>query len=193
MDAAKKMQLQQAAVGALLLVFLWTFLGALRSTRGSRTPPPSQLPQGLSAELPAVIDRFHRQLDQEQQAAMPPQRAVAPAEIVSYTAKGLRDPMVSLLPKPVQESAVGQPGGAAAPSPKAAPRAPSPPAVTVEGIIWGGTRPQAIIRGKVYDVGDTVDGVTITAIDEDGVKVVAAGTTFSLTTAVANEGRPAWR
>jgi len=42
-------------------------------------------------------------------------------------------------------------------------------ALRVEGMIWGSARPQAIIDGEVYDVGDVVKEAEIIGIDRKGV------------------------
>ena len=39
----------------------------------------------------------------------------------------------------------------------------------VEGMIWGSARPQVIIDGEVYDVGDVVKEAEIIGIDREGV------------------------
>jgi len=41
----------------------------------------------------------------------------------------------------------------------------------VQGLIWGGSLPQAIINDKVVSAGDVIDGVSIVGIDKDGVEV----------------------
>lgn len=43
------------------------------------------------------------------------------------------------------------------------------PEMDVQGLIWGGNFPQAIINNKVYKAGDTIDGAQIKDIAKDGV------------------------
>ncbi len=45
------------------------------------------------------------------------------------------------------------------------------PALTIQGIIWGGRVPQAIINNKVVKTGDTIEGVRIADISRDGISV----------------------
>ncbi len=45
------------------------------------------------------------------------------------------------------------------------------PSVQIQGIVWGGGFPQAIINNKVVRVGDTIEGVRITDINKNGVTV----------------------
>ncbi len=43
------------------------------------------------------------------------------------------------------------------------------PNITINGIIWNSERPQAIINGKIVDVGDTIAEIYITAIRKTGI------------------------
>jgi hypothetical protein len=85
-----------------------------------------------------------------------------------YTADSSRDPFLSWLP-----SADGKPvtrgGERPATEASSAPVTSAPSGVKIEGVIWGGPRPQAVIDGKVYDVGDVVQGARIRRIGPDGV------------------------
>lgn len=197
MDAAKKAKIQKAVVGVLLVVFLWSLRRSFVSLGGGSAAPDASSPavdtQTLSGPLPAVLNRFHERLDAEQQEALHPQDSAAPVETVAYTAGELRDPMTSLLPKPPEPQAVTAGGPGAAGPGMAPPEPPKPPSVTVEGVIWGGVRPQALISGRVYEIGDTIEGARIVAIDEQGVKVAVAGATFSLTTAIRRDPATAWQ
>jgi hypothetical protein len=52
-----------------------------------------------------------------------------------------------------------------------------PPDITIEGILWGSNRPQAIIDGDVYGMGDdllTVDAQVI-RIEKDGIVISYKG------------------
>lgn len=60
-------------------------------------------------------------------------------------AEDKNDPFDSLLPEK-----------AATIAPDGTEKVSTPPAVTVEGAIWGSDMPQAIIDGEVYKVGDTL-------------------------------------
>ncbi len=198
MDAAKKAKIQKAVVGVLLVVFLWSLRRSFTGLGGGSAAPAASRPapadtQTLSGPLPDVLNRFHERLDAEQQEALHPQNSTAPVETVAYTAGELRDPMTSLLPKPPEPQAVAGGGSGTLVPGMAPPEPPKPPSVTVEGVIWGGVRPQALISGRVYEVGDTIEGARIVAIDEQGVKVAVAGATFSLTTAIRRDPATAWQ
>ncbi|TAM41240.1 hypothetical protein EPN54_02050 [bacterium] len=45
----------------------------------------------------------------------------------------------------------------------------------VQGIIWGGRFPQAIINDKVLTVGDTIGGVKLLSIDKNGITLSSSG------------------
>ena len=127
-------------------------------------------------DVTATIERAHAQLEQvpEQAGAVRrPERSLEPTvPVVRYAAERVRDPLLSLLPREVSRAASGQPsrGTAAA--------TPPPPAIVVEGVVWGTTRPQAIIEGELYNVGETVQGARIVAIDRGGITVEAQGRMF---------------
>jgi hypothetical protein len=96
------------------------------------------------------------------------------ASSAPYQAESLRDPLKSLLP----------PAPPPTPPPSAAKAAPPPavpPSASLQGMLWGGLQPRAIINGEVYHVGDVVAGAKIVAIDPVGVTVDVSGTTFVLT------------
>jgi hypothetical protein len=98
---------------------------------------------------------------------------------VEYNASGLRDPFENQLPLPApkfepvaQEVPVELPD---IPKPPVMP----PPEITVDGIVSGGPVPQAVVKGRVVRVGDTIDGgARITKITKEGVEVVYEGETF---------------
>lgn len=45
------------------------------------------------------------------------------------------------------------------------------PTLTIQGLVWGGNFPQAIINKKVLKIGDTIEGVRIIDINKNGVRV----------------------
>ena len=95
----------------------------------------------------------------------------APQSPAAYTARNLRDPMQSQLPKPKTVTPVST--ASAGDSAPALP--PVPPPLTVQGLVWGGPTPQAIINGAVYGINDVIEGAKIVAIDRRGVTFEYAG------------------
>jgi len=59
------------------------------------------------------------------------------------------------------------------------------PALTVQGVIWGSSLPQAIINNKVVKVGDSLEGVDIVSIGKDGVTISFNGVESTLSTITA--------
>jgi hypothetical protein len=137
---------------ALLPRLLHTFgMGAARPAPPAATPSPSSA--GLTPA--AVVE--------------------APSLPATYTAEAAarRDPMVSVLPSAVSESTPRTTKELGAPliaKPKPT------PTLSVQGMIWHSGRPQALINGAVYDVGQAVDGARIIAIERRGVTVEWDGT-----------------
>lgn len=91
---------------------------------------------------------------------------------VEYKSDGLRDPFEGVFK--TEPTATPGPVEAAA-----KPQVP-PPALTIQGIIWGGKIPQAIINDKVVKVGDTIAEAKITDIGKDGIEVIFKDYTFKL-------------
>jgi hypothetical protein len=89
---------------------------------------------------------------------------------IEYKSEGLRDPFEGVF------KTEGQAQGPV----MQAPLQVSPPPLTVQGIIWGGKMPQAIVNEKVAKVGDTVADAKITAINKDGIEVTYKNYTFKI-------------
>jgi hypothetical protein len=70
------------------------------------------------------------------------------------------------------------------------------PPLTVQGIVWGGGFPQAIINNKVLKPGDTLRvpseerEITIISIDKEGVLVTFADRQYNLRTSAAGGNFP---
>jgi len=58
------------------------------------------------------------------------------------------------------------------------------PNLQIQGIVWGGGLPQAIINNKVMRVGDTIEGVQITDINKKGVTVFFDSRRYTLSTSL---------
>jgi len=83
---------------------------------------------------------------------------------LDYTSFKLRDPFMLTVP---QEAILAQPK-------EATPL----PQFKIQGFIWGSSLPQAIIDGKVYGVGDVVDGAQIIQINKEGITFLYQGNTY---------------
>ena len=185
MDATQKAEWEKRAVLGLAAVFAVVFvLGPLRSlgffgTGGSAALPSAVGAVAVTKSVGGMLRQGWEKLDQ-QVASVTASAAAAPQGAAAYTAFQLRDPLKSLLPKPVvpQTEALGL-------SQVAGEAPPPPPALRVEGLLWGDMEPRAIINGRVYGVHDRVGGVTILAIDRGGVTVEHLGKPVVYSTAPA--------
>jgi len=88
---------------------------------------------------------------------------------IEYQAKNLRDPFQGL-----------KITGSTVAVAKAA-----PPALTIQGIVWGGSLPQAIINNKVVKIGDTIEEARIIDINKDGVTIFFGGRQYNLASPAA--------
>ncbi len=79
---------------------------------------------------------------------------------IEYNAENLRDPFEGYLLKKEETRSKAQ-----------IEESISPPILTVEGIIYGGKIPQAIINNKVVKVGDEIEGARVIEINKKGVIV----------------------
>jgi len=95
---------------------------------------------------------------------------------IIYKVQSLRDPFEPLVREEKKEAKV-----------TAKSEVKPMPSLTVQGMIWGGSLPQAIINNKIVKVGDTLDGVKIKEIDKQGVTVVFANKEHLLSTSAAVE------
>ena len=100
-------------------------------------------------------------------AQPPTQPAPVRSEKVEYKAEDLDDPFGEQeVKEPVKEEKV-----AAGP----------PPPLTIQGLVWGGRFPQAIMNNKVLRVGDTIEGVRIVDINKEGVVLYFDGQQYNIT------------
>jgi len=89
---------------------------------------------------------------------------------VEYKAEGLRDPFQApIIEQVIQGEKVQVPDTGTLPL-----------SLAVQGIIWGGRFPQAIINNKVVKVKDTIEGALIVAIDKDSITVLFQGRQYNL-------------
>ena len=143
-----------------------------------RHPMPPAAPEVRNTTTPPVQPEAERR----------PSR-VTPTSRPTYTAGALRDPLQALLPGGPKKLGPSQDAGrATAPSPGEA----RLPTLTIQGLIWGGPKPKAIIDNEVYGIGDVVQGATITAIERDGITLELQGRTIrvAMPQGLANESAP---
>ena len=181
--ADRKTQAEQAIIVILLGVFAVTLLGALRSSglfRIGRPQVTPSIPLTGSSSQGVPMPETQRSIPQQARSegtAPPPVKASPKA---TYTAFTLRDPFRSLLPAEPPKLQVQSPQGQ---NLQGVPQPPwrgakSSPTLAVQGLLWGGPEPKAIINDQVCGIGDVVQGATITSIGRDGITVEAGGETM---------------
>lgn len=182
MDAARKTKVEQSLFAVLLVVFAVTLLaGPLKQMGFFRASAPRQatIPSAtagvnMSQPLAVSVQEYRHKIDQEvnPQDDARPQQVVTPSAL-NYTAQELRNPLKSLLPAEPVHAQLQSGGSSQRPAQPPAP--PPPPALRLQGLLWGGIEPQAIINDHVYRVGELVAGAKILAIDRRGVTVEHLG------------------
>lgn len=102
---------------------------------------------------------------------------------IEYKAEGLRDPFESVFKKEaVAPLTTGTGEQVSEPQVQV-----NPPSLTVQGIIWGGKIPQAVINDKVVKIGDVIQEAKIIDIDKDTVKILFKNSSFNLTSPAASQ------
>jgi len=96
------------------------------------------------------------QANQPKQGAEP---VVIPKPILEYTSGSLRDPFKPYIVK--EETKATEYRSTQEP----------PPKLAIQGIIWGGSLPQAIINNTVVKVGDIIEEARVLEINKEGVTV----------------------
>lgn len=92
---------------------------------------------------------------------------------MEYSPEGLRDPLREF------ENVTGSVGEGGYAS--------SAPDLIVQGIVYNGNFPQAIINDKVVKEGDIVNDIKIISINKEGVTVSTPGGQYLLTSPITNE------
>lgn len=171
MDDARKSQVEKRIFAGLLVVFGIGLLSMLKSFWRAPAPPPVvQTPPRLQEVAASAASQ-----ERSPRAELAQSSGAGDRPPIEYTAGDFRDPLVSLLPAPTVESSAADGAAQAPPS-----ETPVAPAVSVAGVFWGGPRPQVLIDGRLYNIGDTVGGSRIVAITREGVTVVNQSATFVL-------------
>ena len=190
MDTEKKVELEKRMVAGLGVLFVITLCtGPLKSVVLVHHDTPARNTPVMTASPPTHLLETGPQQDETLQGLWP--TPTPPAERVAdapgpaaYTAHDLRDPLKSLLPEvPSSPPVRHEPPSATQTLTHAA-----LPTLHLQGLLWGGPEPKAIIDDDVYGLGDTVQGATIKAIDRQGVTLEAAGMTYTLRTKEPGSG-----
>ena len=181
MDGAKKAAIEKRAVIGLLIVFAVVFVkGPLGNLglfkKAGRNSEAGPIPATEKVTMTKPIGQILKESWQMNDPQIEPQATTRVASAketgpLYYTADEARDPMESLLPMPPSPSTPKSQGAV-----KESPPPPPPPILRIEGLLWGGPEPKAIINGAVYKMDDVVQGARILTIDRRGVTVEHFGT-----------------
>ncbi len=181
MSTTVKAKVEGIIALVLLAVFLKMMVGTLKGTGIlGKTSNRSESTTTSLASNPPNQQTNPSQRSEPTMASTAQSTGGQPA-VARYTADTVRDPMTSLLPtrmRPEQSTGARStvvPSVVSSPAPS-----PQPPALAIQGLIWGGPRPQALINGELFDIGETVQGARIVAISRDGITVDVQGSTFVL-------------
>jgi hypothetical protein len=176
MDAAQKAGFEKKVIIGLLCLFAVRLVRALRES-GLLGARPGPAPVVRASKNPSTIKTFEA-IEEKVLSAAPVQPAHGTPSAPLYTAQDLRDPMESLLPpepKPELSEAEVQA------------RQSTRPPLRLQGLVWGGKKPQAIINSRLYRVGESVEGSKILSIDRTGVTIEHYGHSALYSTATAVE------
>lgn len=183
----KRVPLRKHLLTVLLGVLAVLVPGALRSTGLFRpTTEISRSPSRISSTNPGPQEAKEQapSVASESSGLLP----VKPSAEATYTASSLRDPLQSLLPQgPTLQPPSSQASLQVMPERGVTqPMNLNQPTFTIQGLLWGGREPKAIIDDEVYGVGDVVQGATITSIGREGITVDLGGHSMDL--AMGQEG-----
>lgn len=172
----RKVLIQAAIVIGGVVFLAWRFLGPAILRTPSARPMVAARPGLSEAVVSVTADAIPRPPEPSTDGSKSPEGEAG------YTARELRDPLQSLLPLAPKTPTATAPAPTIATEPPSLPveppetSAPATPSLVVQGVVWGGPKPQAIINEQLYEVGDMVGSSTIVAIDRRGVVIEHRGT-----------------
>jgi hypothetical protein len=98
---------------------------------------------------------------------------------IEYTAGELVDPFQ---PLELKKEEPKKPLEAVVKAPRPKVREVPFPALKVQGLIWGGRLPQAIINNKIVTIGDIIEGASVESIEKERITLVIEGDEFNIPT-----------
>jgi hypothetical protein len=115
-----------------------------------------------------------KEIDQTEKAAPVATGAGIERPRMEYGAKALRDPFKGYEKR--QRFTAAEPSSAKRPL----------PSLQLQGLIWGGEFPQAVVNNKVVNVGDSVEGAKVIKINRDGIEVLFDGAPYAIASPLKN-------
>ena len=195
MDAPKKPDVEKRLITVLLCILGVSVFWGLKNAGLITFPAPRSAPvQPVAVSAPAKATKTAKpgaHQGSPEVGPRPPAVVSRQPDQWTYTAATLRDPLQSQLPgskKPeVRPSQEGSGHGMASSAGEV-----RLPTLTIQGLIWGGPKPKAIIDNEVYGVGDVVQGATITEIGREGITLELQGRTIRMAIARQLAQEDAW-
>ncbi len=193
MDTVKRANFEKRLVLILVILFSFTLLGALKNAGILKIPgfvkaATAASPKQTTAPLAAADSSPSAQAEpvaplEVQTSVTEPKRSSASQAVAGYTAQDLRDPLKDLLPQPsrgptqtVSTSSYGGSNASSTLNPSVSSTRPlAISELSLQGLIWGGPQPQAIINHQTYKVGDRLQSGRIVSITRQGVVIEQAG------------------
>ena len=97
--------------------------------------------------------------------------------VTEYKAEGLKDPFEGKEEQFIAQAKARE----VVPVPEVPVQKRPLPALTVQGVVWGGRFPQAIVNDKIVKIGDIVEEARIIDINKSGITVSFDNQQYSLT------------
>lgn len=155
-------QVQQAMVVLLLAAFIGTW-ALTRKIPLKKSPAPSPQPeQGTAVQTPFP--------ERSKQPDKPPQVERDPFVLPPLLAQILHQRELERLRLEEGPAEGGLPQQLSV----------ELPSLTLQGVFWGITNPQAIINRRILSVGDELEGAKLVAVQKDAVTVSYQGQNFTL-------------
>ena len=168
MDFSKLRQVLHGFRNGALAFALLMFGAVLLGLHVARISAPQRFAQRPPVFHVVEQIRAHQNVE-EQADALVGRTQETPVAVphVTYDAAGLRDPFIGPLHRA---------GWAAANAPPIIEEPPMElPSLIVQGVVWGGSEPFAIVNNETVRAGDTIQGVKVLRIERDGIVVTFQG------------------
>ena len=171
------------AIIATVMYLGWFFVGrsfmtkknAAQAPAAAVTPGPAPQPGTQAEPAPAQEAEAPKQEADEASAVQPAVPAAAPAaepaKPVAAAPATAQDRAPAPAPAQPGSAAPAQPAPSLEPEPEAAPL--EWPSLKLSAIVLGKStsRGAAIINGKIVEIGEEIEGVTLIGVDEEGIKL----------------------
>jgi len=128
---------------------------------------------GALRALAAPEKQFNELLDEADRAGAREsvKKGMITRPTLEYSSQDFRDPFLNYLPQKAAVEVSGSETEGFTSKFKS---------LTVEGIIWGSSMPQAIVNNRVIKIGDELEGARVTGINKDGITLLMQDREYKL-------------